>query len=505
MKKSFIITSMAAFAALCFSVTAQAQGPVVVSDKDDYHPGEIALFSATGFQPNELLDFSVAISDDNGGWIPDIAWTAVPADAFGGAEVDYVVPQTWLDKTLQLTVMGLTSGLMAQTTFTDHNPDPVLSYSNYSISASGNTVTFSVDVSCISNCTGHTITRVGAFATSNPVGNDLENITLTGPGGSGNGTWSGPATGVCGTIYTFTKTNTRVDSDSQGPHNFNNVAAPGGLTATTDPCPSPTPSATPSGTPSPTPCQNTPPVITCASPAPTPDLGEAVGCLGTGDGFGQTFPIMWECDPVSCFGTSVTVKARFLSPDSSSTLALVDVATVTDPDGVQVSWNSGSNDVTISGPGTGTAPFHLDIDADDGQDCNNTASNTCGGTASADIVYHVHYLPPLYDMATTKVKQGSGVPVKMQLTDCSGTPITPDNIPGDTPTIAVNYLSGTVPSGPADVDDAGNSNGDTLFFRWSTDGPFWIFNLKTNSSYAVGATYEIEPSTVDGTAKISIK
>jgi len=38
MKKSFIITSMAAFAALCFSLTAQAQGPVVVSDKDDYAP-----------------------------------------------------------------------------------------------------------------------------------------------------------------------------------------------------------------------------------------------------------------------------------------------------------------------------------------------------------------------------------------------------------------------------------------------------------------------------------
>ena len=30
---------MAAFSALCFSLTAQAQGPVVVSDKDDYSPG----------------------------------------------------------------------------------------------------------------------------------------------------------------------------------------------------------------------------------------------------------------------------------------------------------------------------------------------------------------------------------------------------------------------------------------------------------------------------------
>ncbi len=39
-KKSFIITSMAAFAALCFSFTAKAQGPVVISDKDGYAPGK---------------------------------------------------------------------------------------------------------------------------------------------------------------------------------------------------------------------------------------------------------------------------------------------------------------------------------------------------------------------------------------------------------------------------------------------------------------------------------
>lgn len=39
MKKSFIISSLTALAALCLCVNAQAQGPVVVSDKDDYSPG----------------------------------------------------------------------------------------------------------------------------------------------------------------------------------------------------------------------------------------------------------------------------------------------------------------------------------------------------------------------------------------------------------------------------------------------------------------------------------
>ena len=32
------------------------------------------MFSAAGFQPNELLDFSVAVQDDQGLWVPDIAW-----------------------------------------------------------------------------------------------------------------------------------------------------------------------------------------------------------------------------------------------------------------------------------------------------------------------------------------------------------------------------------------------------------------------------------------------
>ncbi len=110
---------MTALAALCFSLTAQAQGPLVVSDKDDYGPGETALFRATGFQPGELLDFSVGVSDGNGGWVPDVAWADIPADASGSADVEYVVPETWLDKTLQLTVMGLESSLVATTTFTD--------------------------------------------------------------------------------------------------------------------------------------------------------------------------------------------------------------------------------------------------------------------------------------------------------------------------------------------------------------------------------------------------
>ena len=63
--------------------------------------------------------------DDTGLWVPDVAWADTPADESGNANIDYVVPETWLDKTLQLTAMGLSSGLIATTTFTDHTPHDV--------------------------------------------------------------------------------------------------------------------------------------------------------------------------------------------------------------------------------------------------------------------------------------------------------------------------------------------------------------------------------------------
>ncbi len=225
----------------------------------------------------------------------------------------------------------------------------------------------------------------------------------------------------------------------------------------------------PSPTPSATPCLNNPPVITCTGN--NADLGQVVGCLGVGTGFGQTFPVSYAV--VNGSGNSKIVQATFTKPDS--TTVTIDVANVTDTDGdpIMVTLSNGTNPVTISGPGSGAASFTIDIHADDGQTCNNTADNTCGGNATAQIVYGFNgFFPPLSNVATTKVKQGSAVPVKFQLTDCSGTLITPANMPGDgsAPMVDVVYVSGAAPRGDPAVDDAGNSNGDTDFARWEPTG-----------------------------------
>lgn len=504
---------MAAFAALCFSLTARAQGPVVASDKDDYSPGEIALFSATGFGPGEVLDFSVAVGGDDGTWVPDIAWTDIPADNSGNAEVDYVVPDSWANKTLQLTVMGLTSGLVATTTFTD---DPVhnVNFSTSglpagtSITVSGSKTTpsghagmysdgFITPASSVDEGTQPSSELSFAFTPTNVPGMGGQYILTSfslvlgsSPGtltvqnvanGSGGYDTGGENTGSGGTHSTIVAT-----------YNFVPNASP-----------------TPSVTPSATPCQNNPPVISCASPTPNADLGQVVGCLGTGTGFGQTFPVTYSVDDQDT--TTATVKAHITKPDSSVVDATL--ATVTDPDGntVHVTLSNGTTSLTISGPGSASASFSVDIHADDSQSCNNIADSNCGGDAAAQIAYGFNgFFPPLSNIATTKVKQGSAVPVKFQLTDCSGMLITPTNMPGDgsAPTVGVVHVSGVAPSGTPSVDDAGNSNGDTDFCRYDPTGMQWIFNLKTNNTYYVGNTYKIQVFPNDGSEHdvlISIK
>ena len=226
------------------------------------------------------------------------------------------------------------------------------------------------------------------------------------------------------------------------------------------------------------------------------DLGAVVGCLGTGTGFGQTFPVSYDNDGP---GNPVTVTAHFTKPDA--TIVDVVVATVSDPDvgdTVTVTQTGGTNPVTISGPGAGSTPFTVHIEATDNHGAPATPQD-CGGNANAQITYAFNgFFPPLDGQRNTKVKRGSGVPVKFTFADCSGTLITPDNLPGPTPTIDVTFLSGAVPAGDPTVDDAGMSGDNGIEFRYSTDGMQWIFNLKTNSSYVVGDSYLIWADLGDG-------
>jgi len=294
------------------------------------------------------------------------------------------------------------------------------------------------------------------------------------------GRWTGTCDLDCGTTYRFFQVHV---SATYGEQNYrqNHVRPITDVFATTADCPPPT--------------TNHPPVITCLDP--TAELGSAIGCLGVGTGFGRDFAVSYSAIGE---GNSWTVQATFTTPSGNP--VTVDVATVVDPDGdtVAVTWANGTNPVTISGPGAGSAGFALDIHADDGN--GGTADATCGGTANAQIIYNfVGFGSPLSNVESTKVRRGSAVPVKFQLFDCVGAAVTTG-----THTIAVHYHSGAAPSGDPTVNDAGARGDNGVLFRYSA--PNWIFNLKTNSSYALEATYRIVATLDDHTTHevyISIK
>jgi hypothetical protein len=461
MKKSFIITSMTAFAALCFNLTAQAQGPVVVSDKDDYAPGENALFQAAGFQPGELLDFSIAISGEDGTWLPDIAWADVPADASGGAEVDYIVPQTWANKTLQLTVMGLTSGLMATTTFTDAAAANV----NFAASGlpAGTSVTVNVDYT---NNGGNNIVGTYNFSSPGP-GADIGTLAHS------SFTYTFPATIVVGT-----DTYDLISSSPTSPFTTGDGA--------------PAPATTVTGTyqlhvVTPT---NQPPVVTPVSEVHV-DLGQIVGCLDGNGGFGTSVEVDYSVTQVDA--NNFNVYATF--DGNNQTL----IGTVNDPDGnlqlANIVPSPGSQTLTFTGPGSDTQSFSTSVTATD--DANDSDTETCPtiGDATVQVVYNFSgFFPPLSGQTNCKVKQGSGIPVKFSITDCSGNPITT----GDQ-TIEVVFHCGIGPNGDPEVDDAGMSGDNGINFRYDSTGMQWIFNLKTNSSYVVGNTYKIIAHLDDGT------
>jgi hypothetical protein len=470
-KNKKLVLALLLFAVLVLTPAAMAQEAQVSTDKGDYAPGETVYITGAGFEADEPVDISIAIMDDEGLFIPDVDWTIEFADADGAFQTEYIVPEEWAGKTLQLSAMGLESALVATVTFTD------AAAANVNFATSG-----------LPNGTSVSVNYSGTNNGNQPISGTS---TFAAPGPSSNiGTLSGSSF-----TYSFPT------SITVGSNTYNLVStSPASPFATGAGAPAPPTTVTATYELYIPPAENHAPEITCLNP--TAELGQAVGCLGVGTGFGQDFSVSYTV--IAGTGNSKTVQATFTKPDSST--VTVDVATVTDADAsdtITVTLANGTNPVTISGPGAGSADFSVDIHADDGSLATNaTADETCGGTANAQIIYNfVGFLPPLNNAVSTKVKRGSTVPVKFQIFDCSGNPVTT----GDH-FISVTFSSANAPNGDATVDDAGSSGDNGIKFRYSD--PNWIFNLKTNTSYSLDTTYMIWAVLDDETVhsvQISIK
>jgi hypothetical protein len=191
----------------------------------------------------------------------------------------------------------------------------------------------------------------------------------------------------------------------------------------------------------------------------------------------------------------LTLTVNFTDPDSSSWSADIDwdyTAPTFDVDETKASVTSPfSATHTYNSPGTYTAGVRV---------TDNQGATSAVKTASVTITqeYTVSFLPP-FDPTTSgaavinKAKAGRVVPVKEQIFDvCANQSYTGTSA---APSVNVTKTSNPASSEGDPVEsyaDAGLSNGNDKYFRWSTDG-FWIYNLDTKALQLVtGNTYRID-------------
>lgn len=214
------------------------------------------------------------------------------------------------------------------------------------------------------------------------------------------------------------------------------------------------------------------------------DLGNIIGCMENGQ-------------------FQETVNLPTTDGDLRSYFSL----TTADPDGDPITVSADVTQVTLIGPGLAQATVHLT--ATDDPTARHSGllarSTTIEVLVTARVTYDfVGFFSPLSNTKATLVKRGSAVPVKFQLRDCDGNVVSTG-----LHSIRVLYQSGVSPSGDPIVDDSGASNDNGVYFRFSgAPGMQWIYNLKTDSTYKLGATYVVRATLDDGTTHdvlISIK
>lgn len=200
------VVAMAAMFFLAVSAPAQ-EGPTLVSDKEDYMPGEIAVLTGAGFQPFEVVDISLSIDDPEIGLhVADYTWSIEQADADGGFETYFEVPWEAAGMTLTATAIGCSSGLVASATFTDRvdyaNITSPTTASPVTITSLPQTVTVTFQYATSGGGTAQAEIAVPGVVVSGPSNPKsippggtpaaplTESITITIPAGTANGSYN---------------------------------------------------------------------------------------------------------------------------------------------------------------------------------------------------------------------------------------------------------------------------------------------------------------------------
>ena len=456
---------------LLFALVGNATAQTIVTDKDDYLPGETTYFAGAGFQPGESIGLTLRVETATDEAI-DYAIGGITVVATGDFTAAWLVPQEALNSTITATAVGLSSKRIAETVFTDGGV--TLTATSYLLSSpSGNNLSFSVNLSA----TGGTAMSITSAAMnfSPTLGAP---VTLTGPGGNGSGVWTGTAAGACGTTYTIANIQVNVVATGGSPagsHSHNKPAqpavSPSASTASCLPC-----------------LTNAAPTLACSSK----DFGDQVGCLSAG-----------------VMSTTVSFSAADFScvmgdPDGTGDIANSIVTILNSP-----------SPVTFTGPGMHEVEVTLSVTDDPSgrqstSSCPLVAQTT---TTTAKVKVRITYafdgfLAPLSASGMGLFKKGSTIPMKFRLRDCNGSEVSPSNlasldIPTNKPSLGAVVVSSLAPAGDGATADSGSSNDNTLLFRYSglcgVDGN-WIYNLSLKEAgWTVGLTYKASVALDDGT------
>ena len=130
---------MLALITVAFSLlSAQAYAATVTTDRNDYLPGDTVFITGSGWDSGE----TVALEIVENPLIHPAETLIVTADDMGDISAEYAIQEHDLGQAFKLTATGQTSGLTAQTTFTDGKPTRIQTSSmSPSSGACGTTIT----------------------------------------------------------------------------------------------------------------------------------------------------------------------------------------------------------------------------------------------------------------------------------------------------------------------------------------------------------------------------
>ena len=168
-----------------FSASLTAWSATVSTDQSDYSPGETVMITGTGFAPGESVQLQVLnLTDPSDNGPEHDPWT-VTADTNGNISTSWLVTPDEGGATLQLTARGLTSGLVAQMTFTDTSHVLSVTVGAPSTNATYGTaqnITYVVTIAANGNGAGTSTPTISGLPTGvsgvfNPASVDLNVVT----------------------------------------------------------------------------------------------------------------------------------------------------------------------------------------------------------------------------------------------------------------------------------------------------------------------------------------